>query len=181
MPKLRDNRRVEENQVSFRFEPIKAADLSRLHDWLNKPHVAERWGGTKSIGEVKEDYFSADGDEHVDRYIVCCDDTEIGYIQSYKAIPREGWWDGENAQVPGTVGIDFFIGEPEYLDKGIGAEMIKAFVKHLLLNASVTRVISDPSPDNPRSIRCLEKAGFHKVRQIVTPDGAAMLMETKQR
>jgi aminoglycoside 6'-N-acetyltransferase len=55
--------------------------------------------------------------------------------------------------------------------------VIQAFVQTLFDNPKVTKIISDPAPDNPRSIRCLEKAGFSKIREIETPDGAALLME----
>jgi RimJ/RimL family protein N-acetyltransferase len=40
----------------------------------------------------------------------------------------------------------------------------------------VTRIQVDPKPDNPRAIRCYEKAGFRAVREIDTPDGRALLM-----
>jgi RimJ/RimL family protein N-acetyltransferase len=37
-------------------------------------------------------------------------------------------------------------------------------------------VQADPSPLNARAIRCYETAGFRRVREIVTPDGPAVLM-----
>jgi hypothetical protein len=33
-----------------------------------------------------------------------------------------------------------------------------------------------PHPNNRRAIRCCEKAGFHAVREVATPDGPALLM-----
>ena len=35
---------------------------------------------------------------------------------------------------------------------------------------------TDPDPTNAQAIRCYEKAGFHAVSNIVTPDGPALLM-----
>lgn len=35
---------------------------------------------------------------------------------------------------------------------------------------------TDPSPDNPRAIRCYEKAGFVQQDVIATPDGPAVYM-----
>ena len=54
--------------------------------------------------------------------------------------------------------------------------MIRAFVRELFTDSAVTRVQTDPSPDNARAIRCYEKAGFRRVGVVATPDGPALLM-----
>ncbi len=54
--------------------------------------------------------------------------------------------------------------------------MVAQFVERLLCDPAVTRIQADPRPDNARAIRCYEKAGFHAVGPIETPDGAALLM-----
>jgi RimJ/RimL family protein N-acetyltransferase len=54
--------------------------------------------------------------------------------------------------------------------------MVRAFVAELFADPRVTRVQADPSPLNLRAIRCYEKAGFLRVREVVTPDGPAVLM-----
>jgi RimJ/RimL family protein N-acetyltransferase len=54
--------------------------------------------------------------------------------------------------------------------------MVRAFVAKLFDDPAVTRVQVDPFPSNGRAIRCYEKAGFQRVREIVTPDGPALLM-----
>lgn len=46
----------------------------------------------------------------------------------------------------------------------------------LLRDPQVTRLQTDPDPRNLRAIRCYEKAGFRRVREIVTPDGLALYM-----
>ncbi|EQC45184.1 acetyltransferase, GNAT domain protein [Bacteriovorax sp. BSW11_IV] len=55
--------------------------------------------------------------------------------------------------------------------------MIGEFIKFLKANHSISKVITDPSPDNPRAIRCYEKVGFNRVGEIKTPNGKAILME----
>jgi len=54
--------------------------------------------------------------------------------------------------------------------------MVRAFVSMLFADSEVTRIQTDPSPDNARAIRCYAKAGFREARRIVTPDGPALLM-----
>lgn len=54
--------------------------------------------------------------------------------------------------------------------------MVRAFVEKLFEDPTTTRVQTDPSPANPRAIRCYEKAGFRRVGEVNTPDGSALLM-----
>ncbi len=152
--------------------------MQLLHGWLNAPHVAERWDGPLTTAEVQEYYFKDEGEE-CERFLVYLDDVPLAFIQSYVAcLCSEGWW--EDITDKGTVGIDFFIGEADKLNQGLGTAMLQAFVRRLFSNPSVNRIISDPAPENGRSIAALEKAGFTSLGPIVTPDGAAILLELKR-
>jgi RimJ/RimL family protein N-acetyltransferase len=85
-----------------------------------------------------------------------------------------GWWHGE--QDPGARGIDQFLAYADQRGRGIGTEMVRAFVLRLFDDPAVTRIQTDPDPRNARAIRCYEKAGFRRLREVVTPDGPALLM-----
>lgn len=58
--------------------------------------------------------------------------------------------------------------------------MLGAFARKLLSEPGVTKVQTDPDPRNARAIRCYTKAGFVAVRELVTPDGPALLMVTEK-
>ena len=60
------------------------------------------------------------------------------------------------------MGIDLFLADAGRLNQGLGTEMVRQFVARLFEDPRVTRVQTDPSPDNPRAIRCYEKAGFSR-------------------
>ena len=139
-------------------------------------------------------------------FIVLDGGTPIGYIQSYVVMngaasadvgsprdptsqrwlvgPRSGsdaasskearWWPDERD--PGARGIDQFIADDTRLGRGLGTAMVRAFVDRLFEDPAVTTVQVDPDPSNARAIRCYEKAGFKRVREVVTPDGPALLM-----
>lgn len=160
--------------VSFR--PLTPEDLPLLHEWLARPHVAEWWSGSPSLADVEAEFGPMlDGASTTQAYIALGDGRPIGYIQSYVALGSgDGWWPDEVD--PGVRGIDQFLGHPEQLDRGLGTAMVRAFIDRLFTDPAVTRIQTDPSPDNGRAIRCYEKAGFRAVRVVDTPDGPALLM-----
>ncbi len=162
------------------FRPLQPADLHTLHDWLTRPHVAEWWQPTPSFAELDEEYAEHfAGTSGVKPYVALADGSPIGYIQSYTAMGSGGgWWTDE--QDPGVRGIDQFLANAGDLGRGLGSLMVRTFVETLFADPAVTRVQTDPSPENHRAIRAYEKAGFRRVKEIDTPDGRALLM-TQER
>lgn len=77
----------------------------------------------------------------------------------------------------GTVGIDQFIGEKDYVNRGYGTQMICVFIKQIFTNPSIKKIIIDVDPNNHRAIHCYEKAEFKFVKKLMTPDGIAYVME----
>lgn len=54
--------------------------------------------------------------------------------------------------------------------------LVRALTERLFSDAQVTKIQTDPSPNNHRAIRCYEKAGFKSQGNILTPDGPAVYM-----
>jgi AacA4 family aminoglycoside N(6')-acetyltransferase len=159
-------------------------DLPMLHDWLNRPHIVEWWGGEEqrpSLDEVLAHYRPRVLEkEAVTPYIAMLGDEPIGYAQSYVALGSgDGWWEDETD--PGVRGIDQTLANSMQLNKGLGAKLVSALVEMLFADPAVTKVQTDPAPNNHRAIRCYEKAGFVQHRVITTPDGLAVYMvQTRQ-
>ena len=150
-----------------------------LHDWLGRPHIVEWWGGEEgrpTLEETRAHYLPRVlAEERVTPYIAMLGDDAIGYAQSYVALGcGGGWWEDESD--PGVRGIDQSLADPQLLGKGLGTKLVTALVELLFSDPEVTRIQTDPAPNNLRAIRCYEKAGFRKVRAIVTPDGPAIYM-----
>jgi len=107
--------------MTFHFQPLREQDLPLLCDWLNRPHVAERWDGAVSFDQVRDKYVPRLGGGAVSAYLAYRNDVAIGFIQSYVAARREGgWWSEERD--PGVVGIDQFLADPNDLGKGTSAK-----------------------------------------------------------
>jgi aminoglycoside 6'-N-acetyltransferase Ib len=160
---------------TFSFRPLTRADLPLLHEWLNRPHVAQWWDDQRDLEYVLAT-FGADLDSPVIRmFISYLDGEPIGYIQVYRVMGADPeWWTEETD--PGARGIDQFLANAEQLGQGLGSSMVRQFVAGLFADPEVTRVQTDPSPSNGRAIRAYEKAGFRRVGEVVTPDGPALLM-----
>ena len=159
-------------------------DLPMLHEWLNRPHIVEWWGGEAerpTLSDVLEYYRPRVlAEESVTMYIAVQASEPIGFAQSYIAMGSgDGWW--ENETDPGVRGIDQSLADPMQLNQGLGTKLVRALVELLFADPEVTKVQTDPAPNNLRAIRCYEKAGFTQEQVITTPDGRAVYMtQTRQ-
>lgn len=162
-------------QRKFSFKKLTQDDFGLIERWLMMPHVKEFWDDGETWQESYEKYVFRTSSNTVFQYLVFLEDRPIGYAQYYWAKNvGDGWWPDADES---TVGTDQYIGEPDCLGRGIGTEMVGAFLRFVLQNETIGRVILDPAPNNYRAIRCYEKVGFKKIGLIDTPDGPAMLME----
>lgn len=159
-------------------------DLPMLHEWLNRPHIVEWWGGEEerpSLEEVIEHYRPRVlGEAPVIMYVAMQASEPIGFAQSYTALGcGDGWWEDETD--PGVRGIDQSLANPMQLSQGLGTKLVRALVERLFEDRQVTKIQTDPAPNNHRAIRCYEKAGFVRERVVTTPDGPAVYMlQTRQ-
>ena len=147
-----------------------------VHQWLRRPHVARWWLDPPTLLELERDYLPRAKNESSTRaYIALLAEEPIGFIQSYVALGSgDGWWELETD--PGTRGIDQFLANSDQLGRGLGSTMVNAFVELLFQDPAVTKVQTDPSPDNVRAIRSYQRAGFVIDSEIMTPNGRALLM-----
>lgn len=157
----------------YHFQKMRQSDLRQMKFWLQEPHIADWWTPDPEEIAVMEKEMR-DPRANVLRYFVSQGGREFAYIQVYDPSGDEFW--NDNPQPEGTYGIDQFIGDSQMIGFGHGTNFIKAFVAELKQQPDVKRIIADPSPDNVPAIRCFSQVGFRKEKEIVTPDGPALLM-----
>lgn len=137
-----------------------------MFEWLSKSHVKEWWDDSEDTLEKVSSHYG-ETDTEAERFVLIekTDGVEkpIGYFQYYFA-------DG------GEIGIDQFIGEEDYLNRGVGEQAIKRFVKLVINRHNPPRIILDPSPENERAIRCYEKVGFRFYETRKNDDGETAYM-----
>ena len=155
-----------EMNSDWAFRPLAATDMSLFHEWLTRPHVEEWWGAADPMAEVAE-FYAASITETVPQwcYIAELNGEPTGFIQSYTpaAFHEDGWWLEEHD--PNVRGIDQFLGNANQLGQGLGTAMVRAFVARLFRDdATVTRIQTDPSPDNARGDSLLRESRISRAR-----------------
>jgi RimJ/RimL family protein N-acetyltransferase len=141
------------------FRPLAYEDLPVLEGWLAEPHVAP-WYDTPP--DLTAKYGPRiDGTHPVRVHLLLVDDRPAGLFQCYEAPDAEA-------------GIDYLIGDPDLVGRGIGTQAIWAYVRDTVLPAhpAAGHVVADPTPDNLRSVRALEKAGFVRRGTVYALDRA---------
>ncbi|MEJ1172378.1 GNAT family N-acetyltransferase [Variovorax sp. CCNWLW235] len=166
--------------TTLSFRPLKERDFPMLHEWVLRPHVAQWWSEPSTLEDIKDEYLpTLDGRSSTKAFIASLDDEPIGFIQVYVVQGSgDGWWEDETDA--GARGIDQFLADAARLNQGLGTAMIKAFVDRLFQDTAVSKVQTDPSPENARAIRCYRKVGFKSVGEVMTPDGPALLMRCER-
>ncbi|MBI4277978.1 MAG: GNAT family N-acetyltransferase [Armatimonadetes bacterium] len=157
----------------IRFRSLRRPDLLLMYRWLNTPVVARWWRpAPRALEEVTATYLPCiegkrpvdEAKRPVDCYIILHGQTPIGYIQPYRVKDHADFWAAFGVDQD-AAGVDLFIGEPEYLHRGLGRHILTRFVRDVLFAAAdVSCCLIDPDPENRIAIRAFEKAGFRYVK-----------------
>jgi aminoglycoside 6'-N-acetyltransferase len=148
--------------VSVRFVPLTADDLPQIDDWLRRPHVARWWPrDDETPGCVLTEYLPAiEGRDPTDNFLIVVDDRVIGMIQTY-LVSDYPEWEAILRVGPGVAGVDLFIGEEDAVGHGLGPRILASFIADVVFAKDATHaVVAGIEPENARSLRAFEKAGF---------------------
>ena len=138
----------------MKIREFKLEDLNIMEVWLAQDYIQKFWGDPQDwIKEISEN-ISADW---VKYFIVECD-TPIGFLQYYETdkAPQGEWSD----QPIGTVGIDYLIGEKEYIGKGYGSKIVRLLVDFIKSKNEYDYIVADPIVENVSSVKVLENNEF---------------------
>lgn len=143
------------------------SDIPLWNHWATLPHVKSVWfiEGYETMDYIHQK-IKGNGYDYpfiilLNRkpigYIVCCD------LYAYRTLckTKKGLFTEEE---PGTFCMDLFIGEPDYLNKGYGTQIVKQFAQSIFDEFNAKILYIDPSVSNKNAIRCYEKAGFQFVK-----------------
>lgn len=158
------------------FTSLQESHFPLLLKWLEMPHVKAWWDKDISwtaelIHQKHYDriHGNQDSTKPVHGFIILHDNTQIGYIHYYNVHDDE--WESELGAAGGALpdscaGVDLYIGELEFIGKGLGSKALEQFVnEHVFPKFEYAFV--DPNPINTSAIKAYSKAGFHKIDKLV--------------
>jgi aminoglycoside 6'-N-acetyltransferase len=153
----------QQNELVLR--KLKKEDAVLLAKWLSDPIVLEFYEGRDnpfSLEKVIKEFYDQDDSET--RCIFEYSGKEIGYLQFYELAVEDFTEYGLDASNERVFGMDQFIGEVEFWNRGIGTKLVSATVNYLVHDKHADKIVMDPQVVNERAIACYEKCGFTKVK-----------------
>lgn len=168
---------MDPSRIGFRV--LEARDLELLHRWLNEPGVVAWWEGEDvSLEAVERDYVSSD--DRTEHWICQVDGDDVGWIQCYAAtaFPEECEACFELGVDRSAAGIDYLVGEVSMRGSGVGASMIRSFVRDVVFarHPDWNQVFAAPFAANEGSWRALQNAGFRRVGVVEDDAGPCNVM-----
>ena len=144
------------NDLDITFRPLKdnKKDYLLLHNWCKKDFVYE-WFEQRilSYDEIVKKYKKKLNDKIQECLIIRSNNKDIGYAQVYKCSDTVD-------NYKNIYEYDAFIGEEEYLNKGIGAKITNCLNDICFNKYHADAIIVRSFKRNERAIKCCHKCGF---------------------
>ncbi len=162
----------------FTFKPAVESQRELIHQWLQQDYISE-WihgQGLQNTLSGLEKFFQyqAKG-EALDRqtkitqhWIGYDGDKPFVYLLTSNVFKNTADPYAKYSELDGpAITLDIFIGNTEYLGKGLASTVIKEFLQSQF--SDVSEVFIDPEKDNVRATHVYQKAGFRIVGEFIAP------------
>lgn len=147
------------------YRPMTRGDLPALVAWQAAPHVARWWSGSGPVTvEAAERRYGPriDGLEATRLWVIEVAGRSVGWVQDYRIgdHPDFAILTGE----PDAIGLDYAIGEPAWVGRGVGTRALWVFLRDVLRprHPAVSTYLAAPDHRNTGSRRVLSKLGFEE-------------------
>lgn len=129
-----------------------------MYKWCSKEFVYE-WFEQRilSLDEIIGKYKTKLMNQKQKLFFINYNNKNIGFVQIYEYIDKK--YDGLNTD-NNIYEYDIFIGEDEYLSRGIGSLIINYINEFIYKEYSCDCIILRPFKRNIRAIKCYQKNGF---------------------
>lgn len=166
--------------MHIKFTPLAIDHFPLLLKWLKQPHVKLWWDTDTEWDEAlvaqkyalyMQGYALVEGvRKPIYAFVIEMDNVPIGYIQYYNKYDFPNHLAiTDNYDLSGLpenlAGLDYYIGEEEYVGKGYAAKIVRQFLTEHVEKRYAACVV-DPNPDNKVALRIYDKVGFKHVRSV---------------
>jgi aminoglycoside 6'-N-acetyltransferase len=169
-----------DHDVAVVLRAMTRGDLPLVAEWRRQPHVQRWWAedGEPTLAAVTEHYGAhLDGRTPTRMWMVEANGRSVGFLQDYRVGDYPEF--ALLAPDPEAIGVDYAIGEPAWVGRGLGVRLLWAW----MLRAhhrfpSATTFFAAPDHRNEVSLRVLDKAGFARGTWFDEPqhDGSTATM-----
>lgn len=162
---------VQDNLIRIRKMNPAPEDFHLFLRWMSDPENKKYWDGfsVQWSYELIEEHYRKHLQEQVQSCILEYDGLPIGYLQFYPVLSAEEYevppepYHRFVGQKETVYGIDLFLGEIDYRDRGIGTRCMKLLMQALFDDYHADALLIDPKTHNTRAIRCYQKCGFQEL------------------
>ena len=157
-----------EYNITFRKLKNNKKDLQKIYTWCQNKYVYEWFEQRKlSFSEIenKYRYKLLENKQHL--FFITYNNMKIGFVQIYKYDDKKS---DELINYNNIFEYDIFIGESEYLSKGIGTQIVNYVNKYIYENYFCDCIVLRPFDRNKRAIKCYEKCGFERIDEYIGTD-----------
>jgi aminoglycoside 6'-N-acetyltransferase len=152
------------------FRPLERSDLDLLADWLGRPHVTPWWKEPFDFAAVEATYGPmADGTDRTEGFFAVREGQPLAFLQRYRFDDNPEWQrvvaealaEAAGDVIGPSAGIDYLIGDQTMTGRGLGRQMIAAFVDLTWSRyPDITAVVVAVDQGNEASWRALQGAEF---------------------
>lgn len=143
------------------LRPAKRADAALLDKWQQAAHVKAAlpdldWNWPEQLTDIPEwiEYFIA---EHAGK--------PVGFLEILD--PKKETWNYWNVEEDHLRAIDIWIGEEQWLGRGIGSLMMKQALEKCFAHREVKAIILDVLETNQRVIPFYQRLGFRHTHTAI--------------
>lgn len=156
------------------FASLQDTYFPLMLSWLRMPHVKEWWSEDIewNLDLVKSKYSTylngyklVNGQQKaIYPYIIKFGERAIGYIQLYNVQDFHNL--SELKDLPANLpAIDMYIGEPDFLNKGIGSRALRMFINQEASRLGKEVFVAADEHNIP-AIRMYLKSGFEQIKKV---------------
>lgn len=160
------------------FKKVTIDHKKLIFSWLAEPHVQEFWDNTQSHKDAILNFIdgriepSSYCDGKYIYWIAYADGKPYAMLMTIKETLKDDIGDlklSHLSKTGHTYGLDYMIGNTEYLGKGYGSRTLIEFIDFLRnkFDKKADTFLIDPASNNPKAKRVYEKAGFKHIADFV--------------
>lgn len=139
-----------------------------MYKWCSQEFIYEWFEQRKlSYEEIENKYKNKLLENQQQLFFINYNDNKIGFVQIYK-------YDDNKSKTlikyDSIYEYDIFIGEPEYLSRGLGEKIVNYVNNYIYENYLCDCIALRPFKRNERAVKCYEKCGFEIVDEYIGTD-----------